>query len=128
VHFADMRRKTGHRESTPRAAPSLKALYAEARILRDAVLRRIVADGYAIDEGSMPDARAIVTANIGALVAAPEFEILLGYSPGEARMLALLTQSCAAEILDTIGPWVEARRKDRVRRGPPLRLVADNDQ
>jgi hypothetical protein len=74
----------------------------------------------------MPDARAIVTAKIGALVAAPEFEILLGYSHGEARMLALLTQSCAAEVLDTIGPWQE--RQDRVRCDPPLRLVADNEQ
>jgi hypothetical protein len=125
-----MKRKTGKRDSAtaPRVAPSLKALYAEARILRDHVLRRIVADGYEIDEESLPDAQAIVSANIGALVAAPEFEILLGYSPGEARIIALLVQSCAAEILDTIGLPAQEPRKDRVRRRTPLRLVADNEQ
>jgi hypothetical protein len=129
-NLADMKRKTGHRDSATalRVAPSLKCLYAEARILRDAVLRRIVADGYEIDEESLPDAQAIVSANIGALVAAPEFEILLGYSPGEARMVALLVQSCAAEIADTIGPSARERRKARVRRGTALRLVADNEQ
>jgi hypothetical protein len=79
-----MKRKTGHRDSAtaPRVAPSLKSLYAEARILCDDVLRRIVADGYKIDEESLPDAQTIVSANIGALVAAAEFEILLGYAPG----------------------------------------------
>jgi len=121
-----MKRKIGNRATAPRVAPSLKCLYAEARILRDAVLRRIVADGYEIDAESLPDAQAIVSANIGALVAAPEFEILLGYSPGETRMLALLVQSCEAEIADTIGLSVRERRKARVRRGTPLRLVADN--
>ena len=121
-----MKRKTGNRAAAPRVAPSLKCLYAEARILRDAVLRRIVTGGYKIDEASLPDAQAIVSANIGALVAAPEFEILLGYSPGETRMLALLVQSCEAEIADTIGLSVRERRKARVRRGTPLRLVADN--
>jgi hypothetical protein len=109
-----MKPKTGHR-----VAPSLRSLYAEARILRDTVLRRIIADGYAIDEGALPDAQAIVMANIGALVAAAEFEILLGYFPGQARMLALLVQSCEAEIADTIGLSVRERRK--------ARLVADND-
>jgi hypothetical protein len=114
-----MRRKTGNQTTALRVAPSLKALYAEARILRDTVLRRIVADGYEIDPESLPDAQAIVMANIGALVAAAEFEILLGYSPGETRMLALLVQSCEAEIADTIGLSV------RERRTAPL--VADND-
>jgi hypothetical protein len=109
-----MRRTIGHR-----VAPNLKSLYAETRILRDTVLRRIVADGYEISEESLPDAQAIVMANIGALVAAAEFEILLGYSPGEARMLALLVQSCEDEIADTIGLSVRDRRK--------ARLVADND-
>src|SRR5215469_4069407 len=101
-----MKRKTGHRDSATalRVAPSLKSLYAEARILRDSVLRRIVAAGYEIDDKSLPEAQAIVSSNIGALVAAPEYEILLGYSPGEARIIALLVQSCAAEIADTIGP------------------------
>jgi hypothetical protein len=123
-----MKSKTGRRASATalRVAPSLKYLYAEARILRDAVLRRIVADGYKIDEASLPDAQAIVSANIGALVAAPEFEILLGYSSGEARIVSLLVQSCAAEIADTIGPSAGDRRKARVPRGTPLRLVADN--
>jgi hypothetical protein len=112
VHLAGMKPKTG----APRVAPSLKSLYAEARILRDNVLRRILA-GYAIDEASLLDARAIVMANIGALVAAAEFEILLGYPPGETRMLALLVQSCEAEIADTIGLSVRKRRD--------VRLVAD---
>jgi hypothetical protein len=110
-----MKSKTG----APRAAPSLKALYAEARILRDTILRRIIADGYAIDAASLPDARAIVMANIGALVAAPEFEMLLGYSPGEPRIVALLVESCEAEIADCIGLPVRERRK--------ALLVADND-
>jgi hypothetical protein len=121
AHHPGMKRTAGHG-----VAPNLKSLYAEAGILRDAVLRRIVADGYAIDAESLPDARAIVTAKIGALVAGPEFEILLGYSHGEARVFALLVQACAAEILDTIGPW--QARQDRVRCDPPLRLVADNEQ
>jgi hypothetical protein len=125
-----MKQKTGYRDSAtaPRVVPSLRYLYAEARILRDTVLQRIVADGYEIDGESLPDAQAIVSANIGALVAAPQFEILLGYSPGEARTIALLVQSCAAEIADTIGPSNRERRKARVRRGTPLRLVADNEQ
>ena len=88
----------------------------------------VEASGYEIDEKSLLEAQAIVSANIGALVAAPKFEILLGYSPGEARIVALLVQSCAAEIADTIGPSVRERRKARVRRGAPLRLVADNEQ
>ena len=114
AHHPCMRRTIGHR-----VAPNLKSLYAETRILRDTVLRRIVADGYEIAEESLPDAQAIVSANIGALVAAPEFEILLGYSPGEARILLLLVDSCATEIADTIGLSVRERRK--------ARLVADND-
>jgi hypothetical protein len=123
-----MRRKTGNRTTALRVAPSLKALYGEARILRDDVLRRIVADGYEIDEESLRDAQAIVSANIGALVAAAKFEILLGYSPGETRMLALLVESCAAEIADTIGLPTKEWSKDRVRRGTPLRLIVDNEQ
>jgi hypothetical protein len=114
-----MKRKTGHRDSAPRVAPSLKALYAEARILRDAVLRRIVADGYEIDEESLLAAHAIISSNIGALVAAPEFEMLLGYSPGEARMLTLLVQSCAAEIAAKL--WPSGGERGRTR------PVADND-
>src|SRR5215469_12073955 len=123
-----MKRKSGDRDSATalRVAPSLKSLYAEARILRDSVLRRILAAGYEIDEKSRPEAQAIVSSNIGALVAAPEFEILIGYSPGEARIVTLLVQSCAAEIAAKIGPSAEERA--RVRRGTPLRLAADNKQ
>jgi len=61
-------------------------------------------------------------------VAAPEFEILLGYSHGEDRIIALLVQSRAAEIADTIGPSTGERRNARVRRGTPLRVVADNER
>ena len=118
-----MTQKTGD----PDLAPSLRALYEEARILRDTVLHRIVASGYEIDEKSLPDVQAIVMAKVGALVAASEFEILLGYSPGEARMLALLVQSCEAEIADCIGLSVSERRKVGVRRGTPLGLVTDNE-
>src|SRR5215469_12847613 len=101
-----MKRKTGKRDSATalRVAPSLKALYAEARILRDTVLRRIVASGYKIDEESLPEAQAIVSSTIGALVAAPEFEILLGYAHGEDRIVTLLVQSCATEIHAKLGP------------------------
>jgi hypothetical protein len=110
-----MKRTTG----APRVAPSLKSLYAEARILRDAVLRRIIAAGYEIDEKSLLQAHAIISANIGALVAAPEFEMLLGYPPGEDRMLTLLVQSCAIEIASKLEPSVGERRQ--------ARRVADND-
>ena len=123
-YLSGMTQKTGD----PDLPPSLRALYEEARILRDTVLRRIEASGYEIDEKSLLEAQAIVSANIGALVAAPEFEILLGYSPREARIIALLVQSCAAEIAGTIGPSARERRKTRVRRGTPLRLVADNER
>jgi hypothetical protein len=122
-YLSGMIQKTGD----PDLFPSLRALYEEARLLRDIVLRRIVASGYEIDEKSLPDAHAIISWNIGALVAAPEFEMLLGYSPGEDRILTLLVQSCEAEIADCIGLSVRKRRKARVRRGTPLGLVADNE-
>jgi hypothetical protein len=75
-----------------RVAPDLKGLFAEARILRDTVLRRLTLAAL------IPKAQAIVSANIGKLVAAPEYEILLGYPSDEHRILTLLVQSYAAEI------------------------------
>ena len=113
----DMKRKTG--PTALRLAPDVKGLCAEARILRDTVLRRIVAAGCEIDEESLPEAQAIVTSHIGALVAAPEFEIVLDHSPGEARIVTLLVHACAGEI----AARAEERRKTRIRRGMPLRLV-----
>ena len=105
-----MKRKTGHRDSATalRLGPDVKGLYAEARILRDTVLRRIVAAGCEIDEESLPEAQAIVSSHIGALVAAPEFEIVLDYSPGEARIVTLLVHACAVEI----AARAEKRRKE----------------
>lgn len=76
----------------------LKDLYAAARSLCDIVLRRLVAVGCQINEESLPAAQATVSANIGELVATPEYETLLRYPGGENRILTLLVQSCAAEI------------------------------
>jgi hypothetical protein len=116
-----MKQKTGQRDSHTalRLAPDVKGLYAEARILRDTVLRRIVAAGDEIDEESLPEAQAIVSSHIGALVAAPEFEIVLDYSPGEARIVTLLVHACAGEI----AARAEERRNAPARRRTPLRLV-----
>jgi hypothetical protein len=123
-------RKPGYRDSVGAllVAPDLNGLYGEARVLRDTILRRLAAIGYKIDEKSLPEARAIVSSTIGALVVAPEFEILLGYSRGEARMITLLVQSCAAEIAANIRPPADKRRKARIQRATPLRLVADNEK
>jgi hypothetical protein len=112
-----------------RLAPDLKGLYAEARILRDIVLSRLAAVGCEIDEKSLAKAQAIVSANIGELVATPEYEILLGYPSGENRILTLLVQSCAAEIAARIR--AEKRRKStpaRARRETQIRLAAENGQ
>jgi hypothetical protein len=109
-----------------RAAPDLKGLYGEARVLRDIVLDRLTAVGCEIEAKSLPAAQAIVSANIGELVATPEYEIMLGYPGGENRILALLVQSCAAEIAARIRP--EAKSPSVAKRGRPLRLVAENGQ
>ena len=114
-----------------RAAPDLKGLYGEARVLRDIVLGRLVAVGCEIEEESLPEAQAIVSANIGELVATPVYEIMLGHPGGENRILTLLVQSCAAEIAVKIRPAAKKARKttpNLVRRGRPLRLVAENGQ
>jgi hypothetical protein len=114
-----------------RAAPDLRVLYAEARVLRDIVLRRLAAVGCEITEKSLPEARAIVSANIGELVATAEYEIMLGYAGGEGRLLTLLVQSCAAEITVKIRPAVKKTCKSlpsAVRHRAPLRLVAENGQ
>ena len=84
--------------------PNIKGLYAEALRLRDAVLRRLAGIGCEIDEKSRPEAQAIVSANIGELVAAPEYATLLDRPGGENRILALLIHSCAAEIAAKIKP------------------------
>ena len=130
VHLADMKQKTEHRDSATalRLAPDLKGLYGEARILRDTVLHRIVAAGYGIDQELLPEAQAIVSSHIGALVAAPEFEILLDYSRGEARLVTLLVHACAGEIAAKIRLSAKEACKGRARRGTPLQLVGDNDQ
>jgi hypothetical protein len=114
-----------------RVAPDLKGLYGEARVLRDIVLGRLAAVGCAIDEESLPEAQAIVSTNIGELVATPEYEVMLGYPSGENRILTLLVQSCAAEIAVKIRPAAKNSRKatpNAVRPGRPLRLVAENEQ
>jgi hypothetical protein len=115
-----------------RVAPDLKGLYGEARVLRDIVLGRLAAVGCEIDEKSLPGAQAIVSANIGELVATPGYEIMLGYPGGENRILTLLVQSCAAEIAVKIRPTAKKARKatpNAVRSGRwPLRLVAENGQ
>jgi hypothetical protein len=56
-----------------RAAPDLKGLYGEARVLRDIVIGRLAAIGCEIEEKSLPEAQAILVlgrgdqlANIGA--------------------------------------------------------------
>jgi hypothetical protein len=114
-----------------RPAPDLKGFYGEARVLRDIVLGRLAAVGCEIEEKSLPEAQAIVSANIGELVGTPEYEIVLGYPGGENRILTLLVQSCAAEIAVKIGPAAKKARKtspSAAKRGGPLRLVAENGQ
>ena len=115
--------------------PSIKGLFAEAHRLRDIVLRRLVGVGCEINEEALPKAEAIVSANIGELVAAPEYETLLDHPGGENRIFALLLQSCAAELHSEFKPVVEKhlRPRDwpddplrRVPREPSLRLAAEN--
>jgi hypothetical protein len=52
----------------------------------------------------LPEAQAIVSTNIGELIATPEYETRLGYADGGNRILTLLVQSCAAEIAVNIRP------------------------
>ena len=118
--------------------PSIKGLYAEARRLSDIVLRRLGGIGCEVNEKSLPKAQAIVSANIGELVAAPEYATLLDRPGGESRILALLVQSCAAEIAAKTKRVAEKRCRPRachddsgprkVPRGTPLRLVAENGE
>jgi hypothetical protein len=109
--------------------PHIKGLYAEALRLRDMVLRRLVGIGCKIDEKSLPKAQAIINANIGELVAVPEYATLLDRPGGESRILALLIRSCATEIGAKMKPVAEKRRKAALRavpRGTPLRLVTES--
>jgi hypothetical protein len=130
-HLSGMEWKPGHRDSAtaPRVTPSLKSLYAEAHILRDTVLRRLVATGYEIDEGSLLEAQAIITDQIGELVATPEYETLLDRPGGENRILTLLVHSCAAK-LDPMMQRAHNRHDKAAFCGTPcsrpLRLVAEN--
>jgi hypothetical protein len=122
-----MTRVTRHRHD----GPNIKGLYAEARRLRDIVLHRLVGIGCKIDEKSLSKAEAIVNANIGELVAVPEYAALFDRPGGESRILALLIQSCAAEIDAKMKPAAEKHRKAArpvVPRGTPLRLVAENGE
>ena len=123
-----------HRHDEPR----IRGLYTEAHRLRDIVLRRLVGIGCEINEESLPKAQAIVSANIGKLVATAEYETLLDRPGGENRIFAILLQSCAAEIDGKIRSVGEKRRRRRawhddpeprkVPRGTPLRLVAENGE
>jgi hypothetical protein len=109
--------------------PDIKGLYAEAFRLRDTVLRRLAAVGCEIDEASLPKARGIVSANIGEVVATPEYAMTLDRPGGENRILTLLVQSCAIEIAAKIRPGAEDSRKSPVgcvRQRTPLRLVVEN--
>jgi hypothetical protein len=109
--------------------PNIKCLYAEARSLREIVLHSLVGIGGEINEEPLPKAQAVVSANIGELVATAEYETLLDRPGGENRIFALLLQSCAAEIDAKIKPVVQKHRKIAQRvvpRGRPLRLVAEN--
>jgi hypothetical protein len=122
-HFSGMKRKTattGDRNMTRvsrhwRDYPNIKGLYVEAHSLRDRVLRRLAAIGCEINEKSLPKAQAIVSANIGELVAVPEYATLLDRPDGENRILALLIQSCAAEIDAKIKSVAEDRHKATLR-------------
>ena len=104
---------------------SIQGLYAEAGRLRDIVLRRLGGIGCEIDKKSLPKAQAIVSANIGELVAAPEYATLLDRPGGESRILALLVQSCAAEIAAKTRPVAEKRRRQRAWPDNPLRRKAE---
>jgi hypothetical protein len=105
----------------------IEGLYAEACSLRGTVLSRLAAVGCDIDD--LPRAEAIVNANIGELIATPEWAMLLDRPGGTDRILMLLVQSSAARINTKIRPKPKKRRKaedrDAVRR-PPLRLVVEN--
>ena len=101
--------------------PSIKGLYAEARRLSDIVLRRLGGIGCEVNEKSLPKAQAIVSANIGELVAAPEYATLLDRPGGESRILALLVQSCAEEIGVKITLVAERRCRPRAWRDDPFR-------
>jgi len=105
--------------------PSIKGLYAEARRLSDIVLRRLGGIGCEVNEKSLPKAQAIVGANIGELVAAPEYATLLDRPGGESRILALLVQSCAAEITAKTKPVAQKHRRPQTRHGDSLRCQAE---
>jgi len=68
--------------------PSIKGFYTEAHRLRDIVLRRLVGIGCEITEESLPKAQAIVSTDIGELVAIGEFETLVDRPGGESRIFA----------------------------------------
>jgi hypothetical protein len=115
--------------------PNIKGLYAEAHRFRDIVLRRLAGIGCEINEESLPQAQAIVSAYIGELVATPEYETLLDRPGGENRIFAILLQSCAAEVDAKITPAADKRRRPRAwhddpvpRKVSPLRLVAENGE
>ena len=105
--------------------PSIKGLYAEARRLRDIVLRRLVGIGCEINQEVLPDAEAIVSANIGELVATAEYATLLDRPGGENRILTLLIQTCAAEIDAKINSVTEKRRRPRAWRDDPFHRKAE---
>jgi hypothetical protein len=101
-----------------------------ARFVADAtrleqVSGRDFAIGCEIDEKSLPKAQAIASANIGELVAAPEYATLLDRPGGENRIFALLVQSCAAEIGAKIKLAAGKRRRPRAWRSDPLRRKAE---
>jgi hypothetical protein len=132
-HFNGMKRKTETTGDPDMICVSrrrhddlnIKGLYAEAHRLRDIVLRRLTAVGCEIDEKSLPKAEAIVSANIGELVAAPEYATLLDRPHGENRILALLVQSCAEEIGVKITLVAERRCRPRAWRDDPFRRKAE---
>ena len=101
-----------------------------ARFVADAtrleqVSGRDFAIGCEIDEKSLPKAQAIASANIGELVAAPEYATLLDRPGGENRIFALLVQSCAAEITAKTKPVAQKHRRPQTRHGDSLRCQAE---
>ena len=117
-----MRRVSGRWNDDP-----IAGLYAEARSLSGIVLSHLAAAGCDIDDLSGPE--AIVNANIGELVASPEWATLLDRPGGRDRILMLLVQSCATRINARIQPSPKKERKAKGSAAaprPPLRLVVEN--
>jgi hypothetical protein len=108
----------------------IDGLYAEALRLRGIVFSRLAAVGCNTDD--VPRVEATVNANIGELVAAPEWAMLLDQPGGKNRLLTLLVQSCAARVDAKIQPpparcgkWSAARRVRQPRpRASQIKLLA----